>query len=91
VKEAAAHVLPHAPRVVVLDVNFDVRVTINTGAKTRLSRAIDLGEDDGTSTSAARDLKVGQQALAVATPRRVVEDDEGLGEVSQEGVPARGR
>ncbi len=55
-----------------------------------MSRAIDLGEDDGAGASAARDLIIRQQALAVAAPRRVVEDDERLGEVGQEGVPARG-
>ena len=55
-----------------------------------LGRAVDFGEDDRARAAAAGDFEVRQETLAMAAPRRVMQHDEGLVELGEEGGPAAG-
>jgi hypothetical protein len=48
-----------------------------------LRRAVDFGEHSGACASSAGDLVIRQQALAMATPGRVVENNKWLGQFGE--------
>jgi hypothetical protein len=85
-----AVVIANSPRDIISDVNLDVRIAIDSGAKAGLRSAVNLGEHDGTCASSAGDLKVRQQALAVTAPWGIVQNNERLGQTGQERIPSGG-